>query len=214
MEQGWAGAHSPHWPGFSHGNHPTGEHPCLPWPWEGHSGPALALSTSMEPAWSRWLLDGEHKSFKAANVFFFFLFWVKKMGFFSTLFSVTGMKTREWMRFVHRRPLPAQPSRNSLPSLACPLHILIFLAAWFFWESFVCARMMPDDTERKLVQCQCCGFSPLCHLCPMIQGDLGICPWRGWGSAFPWEQTAWLLAGGCVYLGGGMLVRAVCSKSQ
>jgi len=43
--------------------------------------PAPALSTSKEPAWSHWLLEEEHKSFKAAKIFFF-LFWVKKMDFF------------------------------------------------------------------------------------------------------------------------------------
>lgn len=70
--------------------------------------------------------------------------------FFATFFAVTDMKKWEGMLFVHCRPLLAQPSRNSLPSLAFPLHILIFISAWFFWESFVCGRVMPDDMERGL----------------------------------------------------------------
>lgn len=74
------------------------------------------------------------------------------------------MKRWERMLFVHCRPLLAQPSRNSLLSLACPLRILIFLSAWFFWESFACGRAILDDMERSL-----CSWGAMVPRCCTLQ---------------------------------------------
>lgn len=120
-------------PRFSHGNHPPGSSPACPRPGTEHLHRARMVSL---------LLEGEHKSFKAANdFFFFFLFWVKEMDlfFFATLFSVAGMARQERTLFCALQTPPVQLSRNLLPSLPWPLHTPVFLAVWFFWR-VLCVR--------------------------------------------------------------------------
>lgn len=80
---------------FPMGITPLGASLPLCHPGRGHLGPALPLSTSTEPVWSHCLLEGEYKSFKVANVFFFsFPILGEENGyfFFATFFTVTGMK--------------------------------------------------------------------------------------------------------------------------
>lgn len=142
-----------HQPSFSHGNHPTGEHPCLPLPWEGCLGPALALSISTEPAWSCQLLVVGYKSFKAANVFFFFfflLFWVKKMDFFCNSLQCHwyGEMGADAVCALQTPPCAAKQKLAAFPCL--PFAYSYFSHRLFFWESFVCAGTMPDDKERDL----------------------------------------------------------------
>lgn len=86
------------------------------------------------------LLEGEHKSFKAANDFFFPLLG-EGNGFFFLLLSSVSLVWQDWSGrfFVRCRPLPVQLSRNLLPSLPWPLYTPVFLAVWFFWR-VLCVR--------------------------------------------------------------------------